>query len=204
MTTSMYINRSHALLSSIKSIAMRLCHLKNKLITPHHFLQDHCYFCLSTSMPKRPAVPVLFFFYLCHTKGNRFPLPLIKIAWFHNMPVFIPLLLPCLPPEDMLLFIHSLSKKTPLWEEGSSSWPNPTVALHRTIFSGTQPEHLWSEKLNISGQDMENSCCPSHQAPSPQSDKLLTTFYLFHPALLQVTKPEQKGIYWFHMQSLHT
>lgn len=58
---------------------MRLCHLKNKLITPSHFLQDHCYCCLPISMTKRPAVAVLFFFYLCHTKGNWFPLPPIKI-----------------------------------------------------------------------------------------------------------------------------
>lgn len=67
---------------------MRLCHLKNNFITPHHFLQDHCYCCLPTSMPKRPAVAVLFFFHLCYTKGNRFPLPLIKIAWFHTMSQF--------------------------------------------------------------------------------------------------------------------
>lgn len=175
---------------------MRLRHLKSKLLMPYHFLQDLCYCCPPTSTPKKPAVALLFFFHLCYTsyKETGFHFLLLRL---HDSTLLTChyLFLSCYQSstlEDILLSTHSLSKKkklkNSLWELSINSWPNTTVVLNRDIFSGTQTEHLWSGRLNISDQDMETSCYPSHQAVSPQPVKLLKTFYLLSPALLQDTK----------------
>lgn len=170
---------------------MRLCHLKNKLITPRHFLQDHCYCCLPTSMPKRPAVAVLFF-YLCYTKGKWFPLPLIKIALFHTTCHYLFLFCYYVFLCKTCCFSFTLSVRK-LACENRAVVPDQIQQLFFTepSFQGhtlnTSDQKSWT--FLVKTWKILAALLNKHPLPKQKS----LSFLLFHSALLQVAKLEQKG-----------
>lgn len=174
---------------------MRLCHLKNKLITPHHFLQDHCYCCLPISMPKELAVAVLLFFHFCYTKGSWFPLPLIKIVWFHTT-------------ISLFLFYYHVF----LWMTHCFSFTVSarTLPCENKVADPDQIQQLFFIEPSFQGHTLNTSdqrwtllvktwkilaaLSPTIQAPSPQPDQLrLFIFLILHSCKLHSLNKEDIG-----------